>query len=175
MQTRDGVSVALFRALSIYTFVRGLELFSQNLTHFLGPNNHITLRAVIDTITPVVLLVIGGLLIWHLAPRIEASISKSAGGTPKWELSLDEVYTIVFCVTGIFLLVDGLPLLVRTVVFIYQIEPYSRVDNLMRAERNSWIAISLLKLGLGFWLLLGSRGITEFVQRKKSKDEKKER
>jgi hypothetical protein len=169
MQTRDGASIALFRALSVYTFIRALELFSQNLTHFLGPKNHITLSTVIETITPVVLLVIGGLLIWHLAPKIAASISKSAGGNDKWGLSLGEIYNIVFCVTGIFLLVDGLPLLVRTVVFIYQIEPLSRVDNLMRAERNSWIAISLLKLGLGFWLLLGSRGIAEFVRRKNAK------
>ena len=88
-----------------------------------------------------------------------SSVSKSAAFENKPDASLADIQTVAFTVVGLFLLATALPEMVNVIVIFFTLWVVGSKPTLI----HNIIAL-FLKVGLGLWLLLGSRGFVNFIR-----------
>jgi len=161
MVKRD-VAIILFKALSIYLFTMAIEYFADRFSNIFRYDN-ITNAIIIQAIIPTIILLVGGLIILWLAPLFASSIFKSAKPNEKWEFTSYGIQVIAFSTIGLYILVNTLPDLVDTIVSHYMSGFLYWADKETITMIHCYLLSYILKILLGVWLLVGSRGIVKFV------------
>jgi hypothetical protein len=174
MLKKDIVIIAV-RLLALYVIV--LTVFSMpNFINFAGIDisTDPTGRAVLLTgITGLALDMVLGLLLWFYSPSIANLITKEMHESPqiKEEFTLDRIQTVAVSLAGLFVLSSAIPALFE-MIFSYifpETNPrYVRSISVMGKMKAEIPVVDLVvisvKLGLGFWFLLGANGIVAVVR-----------
>jgi hypothetical protein len=162
------IAITIFRALSIYSIVKSIEIVAYRLPIISNINDlHYSLLTIIQVIASSLLLVVGAFIIWYLSPIFADSIFKHKVADDEYKFSSNDIHVIIFSAIGMFIIVEALPGIVRIILFYYQIESLSMVDKALIADRNSSLISLILQFILGLWLLLGSHGIINLVRLKR--------
>jgi hypothetical protein len=154
--TKREIAILAFKVLSLYTVIRVIDQLPYVLYSF--GNEPYFANLLIKTIPPL-LLVICGVLLWYFAPFLASSVSKSAAFENEPDASLADTQTVAFSVVGLFLLASALPEMVNVIVIFFTLWVIGTKPALIHN-----IVVLFLKVGLGLWLLLGSRGFVKFIR-----------
>jgi hypothetical protein len=160
--TKREIAILSFKVLSLYAVIRVID----NLPHTLYSlfdnyaKNPIIPNVLITTIPPL-LLVLCAALLWYMAPFLASSVYKSVAFENEPNASLADIQTVAFTIVGLFLLASALPEIVSFIVIYYTMWTTDRGGKQVLIRE---IIVLFLKIGLGFWLLLGSRGLVNFIR-----------
>ena len=163
---KEDITNILFKALSVYAFLRALDVFS-NKFHFLfniisdDPRNAILIG--VQVIVPPILLILGGLLLWYLGPFLASNICRSMELDQTLSLSSRDIQVIAFSAIGLFIIANALPDFVQTLVIHYGIDAFSTANRPTIVRRNALLFGLLARTVVGVWLLLGSRRIVKLM------------
>ena len=155
MTKREMASLS-FKVLSIYTFIRVIDQLQYVFYYF---QNEPVLENLLTKILPPLLLLFCGGLLWYLAPFLASSVFKSSTPENEPSASLADIQTVAFTVVGLFLLASALPEMVNVIVISFTLWVIGSKPALIHN-----IIVLFLKVGLGLWLLLGSRGFVKFIR-----------
>jgi hypothetical protein len=175
MLKRD-IAVIAVRLLAIYVIV--LTVFAlPNYMQFAGSNfydDHTGRAVLISGIVGLILDFAVGVALWFYSPSIAELITKGLfePSQPSEEFALDRVQVVAVSLVGLFILSSAIPALFE-VIFSYlfpETNPrYVRSISAMGKMKPEIPIVDLVKvavkLGLGFWLLLGSNGIVALVRK----------
>jgi hypothetical protein len=155
--TKIEIAALSFKVLSIYAFIIVIDNIYFTLGSITRAEDHGANLALI--VTPQLLLVLSGIILWFIAPRLASSVFKTPSIENAPNASLSEIQTVAFSVVGIFLLAISIPELVSIIV----------VYNTMWVAGSKEILIKgmivlSIKIILGLWLLLGSSGLVKFIR-----------
>ncbi len=160
--TKREIAVLSFKVLGLYAFIRVIDHLPYILYYVWGENAKQTIVPNLLIIAvPPLLLVLCSVLLWFGAPLLASIVFKSAPSGNVSNASLPDMQTVAFAVVGLILIASALPEIVSSVVIYYTM--YSVAIGGKRALIQN-IIVLFLKLGLGFWLLLGSRGLVSFIR-----------
>lgn len=158
----------LIRALSIYTFISALEALQYlgMMVAVLSQPSPAFIIYSIAGVMPFIFLLILGFFLWnragYLAERmlpVEESVSGGSVATG------GEIEAIAFSAVGIYLLSNALPRLVEVVsgIIVFYSGQYPPSYEYFNYSSISSLAGLTVKMTMGFWLILGSRGIVRLV------------
>jgi len=159
--TNKYFAITLFKALSVYLFIRAIEYFVYNLPFLFGTENHSAL-VIIQVIAQPMLFLICGFALWCSAPLLASFNGNSSGSDVKAEMSSKNIQIIVFSAIGIFILFNSIPEIIQAAVY-YSIGSFA-LDKQTMTSRNSLVISLIIKIALGLWLLFGSRGIVKIIR-----------
>jgi hypothetical protein len=167
--TNRETGLLTFRVLSIYALIRGLEQIERVIRAWprAWPEQDRLLWQIIvylQLLAPLLVLIIFSLALWKLAPRLTNRMFASDQNTNKPVATLDDVKSLVFAGIGLYLLVDTIPDLVQTLFSIYA-SLSSQLDSSTRTQVNILRLRTILKLAVGFWLLLGAKGLSNIISK----------
>jgi hypothetical protein len=161
--------------LALYVIV--LTVFSMpNYLNFAGSNisADLTGRAVLLTgIIGLALDFILGLVLWIYSPSIADLITKDLTEPQqiKEEFTLDRIQTVAVSLAGLFVLSSAIPafFVMMASYFFPEINPRYVQSISVMGKAKAEIPLTdlvnvFVKLGLGFWFLLGANGIVTFVR-----------
>lgn len=160
-------SIALlsFKLLGVYACIRALELSSKVVQYFYEQATEGYMWIALQVFLPPVLLIVIGIILWIAAPNISRAIFKSSDldESQKETFSVD-FEVIAFSVFGLVVIVDSVTMFIRSNVAIFMFKAYSVSARESVVERNVYLVFTGLKIAIGMWLLLGSRGIARFIR-----------
>jgi hypothetical protein len=155
--TKKEIATLSFKVLSLYAFIKVIDKLAYIIS-FISKND-LSGASRINTIqmaVPALSLLFCGILLWYTAPLLASSIFKETVSEDKPNASLMDIQIVAFSVVGLFLLANSLPFFVRAALW-YSMGSFSV------KELAGDITAFLLQSILGFWLLLGSRGVVKFI------------
>jgi hypothetical protein len=159
------VAIISFKALSIYAFVQAIDNFAHEFRYlFITDVNVVFHLLLIQVLTPPLLLIIAGALLWFFASSLASSVCNRMELNDKPNIVVEDIQVIVFASIGLFLIANSFPNLVQGVIMHFGIVAYALDSKREVVFRNREIVGSLLKIGLGLWLLFGAHGIVNFVR-----------
>jgi len=163
--TKRDIATLSFKVLSIYALIRAIDKLSDIFyINFQGYDNKTIILNLALISVPLILLVICSLLLWFFAPLLANSIFKSIIPEDKSDASLENIQRIAFSIVGLYLIASGLPELVNMVtIFVTPLMTSVPVRGGLSPMINLSI-VFILKIALGLWLLLGSRGLINFIR-----------
>jgi len=160
--TKREIAVLSFKVLSLYAFIEAIDK-SNYILYYLYYKDQMGLDKKFDialTSVPPLLSAICGIGLWFAAPLLAKSIFKSEVPEDGTQASLVNVQTTAFSVVGLFLLATGFPNLVNVVLIILT---STSIQGSSRVMIHNIVGF-VLKIALGLWLLLGSRGLVKFIR-----------
>jgi hypothetical protein len=166
------VAIVAFRITAIFFWVYGLRFFPKVVilwpTSVMGGDNTEFYANAISFAAPVFM----GCLLWFFSKSLASRLFGEAVASPFSSLSGFELQSVAFSVVGLVVLVSSIRDIVWTIVFFVDSGP-----NLPRSNLLGTVASALLTVGVGLWLLLGSRGIVGAIHglRKKASNPQLER
>jgi len=155
--TKREIAILSFKILSIYAFIKVIDNVYYTLGSITSTEDHGANLVLI--IAPQLLLVLCGILLWYIAPRLATSVFKSSSIENEPNASLSDIQTVAFSVVGIFLLAISIPELVSIIVVYNTMWVAGSKEILIKG-----IIVLSIKIILGLWLLLGSRGLVKFIR-----------
>lgn len=165
--TNHDITKLAFKILCIYAFIRAIELSTKVIPYFYDYYEEAGQESVwvgIQILLPPILLIVGGIILWVTAPALSKIIFRTSDLPDQQNLSFIELQTIAFSVVGLIILIDALPYLIKSIIALYMFKAYSISDKRSIIERNTLLIFALIKTAIGFWLLLGSRGIVKLIK-----------
>jgi hypothetical protein len=168
MTNRDA-GLLTFRALSIFALLRGLEQTERIVRAWprTWPEQVRLLWQLIiysQLFAPMMLIIIFSLILWKIAPRLSNRMFTNAQNTNDSAVALKDIEALVFSGIGLYLLVDTIPNLVQTFYATYA-SSFSQLDVSTQMQVNILRLGTILKLAVGFWLLLGAKGLSNIVSK----------
>jgi len=164
MTNRD-IALLSFKILAIFAFIRAVELSSKVIQYFYEEATEGYIWIGLQVLLPPVLLILIGIILWIFAPNLSRYVFASSDSNKKSEaVSYTELQTIIFSAFGLIVIVDSLPLLIRSIIAIFMFKVYSISGKESVLQRNIYLLFTALKTVIGIWLLFGSRGVVKFVQ-----------
>lgn len=159
--TKNDIANLCFKLLAVY-FVMQLFYQAENIGKYLIYSNqideHVTARYIV-AILPAILFFIFGLILWFVAPYLANSIFKPSPAEKKKRVPVENFHSVAFSVAGLFLLATSISQIVEYVV--YDIKMANATGG---HPMSHVIIIALIKIVLGIWLILGSRGIVNAIR-----------
>jgi hypothetical protein len=160
MMTKNDIAKLCFKLLAIY-FVMQIFYQCENIFAYLFYSNEMQeyqKANFINAILPPILFVIFGIILWFLAPKLANSVFKPEPEDTKSKVPVENFHSVALSVAGLYLLMISLSAIIEFVVFNPKFAA-SGQDSL-----NSWIIIAGLKIVIGIWLILGSKGIVNAIR-----------
>ena len=114
----------------------------------------------IARILPSILFFISGFVLWFTAPSLANLVFKQKPDQEKIQVSLEGFQAVVFSVAGLFLFATSFSEIVEYIV-VYGTFP-SHTES--KSGFLHLIIIASLKIVLGLWLILGSKGIVNGIR-----------
>lgn len=159
--TNNDIAKLSFKLLAVYFF---MQLFYQsaNIVQYLLYSNEMQKYVKADFITsifPSILFFLFGIILWFIAPILANSIFKPKSDEEQIQVSTENYHSIAFSVAGLFLFASSFPEIVNFIVF--------NIHLTASAEKyplTHLIIIAALKIILGVWLIIGSRGLVNFIR-----------
>lgn len=160
------------KVLSVFVFIKFITYFMGlfsviNMILASDPTGPISIfTQIILYVAPVLLLLVLSMCLWLYADGISEWMVKGLEVKEKVLLNFDDLQSIAFSVVGVVIIADTLPLLF-TAVLRGQLVDFQQMEQLISIGSQG------LKLIIGIWLFLGSRGIAGFIQNSKNAGLKK--
>ena len=115
---------------------------------------------------PALIWIIFSIVLWILSYRIGDLIFKS-GDTPlsvNATINKVDVQNIAFTIIGMLAIISSIQLLVN--ILSYKLVNTSAVEGFdVEATKQAQLITGLVKMAMGFWLLVGSKGIVNFINK----------
>lgn len=167
--TNRETGLITFRALAIYALIRGLEQTEFIISawpHEWHEQERLLWHFIIysQLFAPLLILIIFSVTLWKVAPRLVNTMFNSDQISNQPAITLSDVKTLIFVGIGLYLLVDTIPDLVRTLFSIYA-SLSSQLDSSTRTQVNILRLKTILKLVVGFWLLFGANRLSNILDK----------
>ncbi len=160
--TKKEIAILSFKVLGVYAFIRVIDHLPYILDSMFGNDNgKATIPNLLIITIPPLLLLLCGVLLWYMAPFLASSVYKSPAFENEPNASLADIQTVAFTVVGLFLLASALPQIVSFIIIYYTMWTTDIVGKHALIQNG---IVLLLKIGLGLWLLLGSRGLVKLIR-----------
>ncbi|OGO77120.1 MAG: hypothetical protein A2Y23_13765 [Clostridiales bacterium GWB2_37_7] len=114
-----------------------------------------------------ILHILTTIFLWVFADKISIAIIKEIpSNNEKSEVDYDKIAIIAFAFAGIFVLTNAIPDMVRMLIQhnILLANQLNYKETSMYAENLSRIISEAVQVGMGFWLILGSKGILRVIK-----------
>jgi len=158
--TSNDIAKLCFKLLAVY-FVMQLFYQAENIGKYFLYSNQIdeyaTARYIV-AILPSILFFIFGLILWFIAPYLANSIFKPSPAEKKKRVPVENFHSVAFSVAGLFLFATSIFQIVEYIV--YDIKMANATGN---NSLSHLIIIAIIKMVLGVWLILGSKGIVNGI------------
>ncbi|HRS88497.1 MAG TPA: hypothetical protein P5294_01830 [Smithellaceae bacterium] len=162
--TKKELSLVLFRSLSAYSMIEALNNLSFHFPQIAGVSDtKMYMAAFIQTLMPSLLLFIAGIVLWIISPAIARYFDKNNYKDDIKSHSYD-YEPMIYSALGIFIFVNALAELSKTLVFFYGLESSSMSYELKVGVKNSSVISSLIQIAFGLWLVFGSGKISKFLK-----------
>ncbi len=160
--TKRETAVLSFKVMSVYAIIKAIAKVP-DILYFISANDltGLSMLAFVSMALQPLSLVLCGLVLWYIAPLLASFIFKSTVSEDKSDTSPESIQATAFSIAGLFLLGSVLPDLLKSATMHYAIVAYSVQG---RSPLTGTIIISVLQIVLGLWLLLGSRGLVNFIR-----------
>jgi hypothetical protein len=99
--------------------------------------------------------------LWFIASSLALRIFKSAESESIADTSIQSIQITAFSIAGLYLVASVLPELLKSVAMDYSMRAYAVHG---ASPLTGTIIISVLQIVFGLWLLLGSRGLVNFIR-----------
>lgn len=153
--TKREIAILSFKILSIYTFISVIDKLPYILDS-ISRSGDIRENLLMITIPPFI-LALCGVILWKASPYLASFLCKSTIIQEEPSASLKDIQAAAFSVVGLYMLASSLPECVNVIV----------VYNTTYGDKvflSQLISVLLLKSCFGLLLLLGSRGIVNFLR-----------
>jgi hypothetical protein len=160
--TNNDIAKLSFKLLAVY-FVMRIFYETSNILNYLYFNvkmRDFEKTNFIVAILPSTLICLAGIILWYIAPNLANSIFKPKPDETNSPVTVEDFHGVAFSVAGLYLLTMSLSAIVEFVV--YQLE---MVKTQGSSPLTSLIIIAILKIVIGLWLILGSKGIVNVIRR----------
>lgn len=153
------------RIISVYLLANWLGLFGSSLASlFYLP---LSMPGVLNGVVGMALPVVIGALLWIFSAKLAGSMVKPLESQEPEMMTatfdLDTVQALAFTITGVFLLVNAFPSLVST-LSVYAVLPEPRMEQ-MWLEALRRLVDAVIRIILGLWLVLGSKGLVDLIKK----------
>jgi len=159
--TSNDIAKLCFKLLAVY-FVMQFIYQAENIgKYFIYSNQideYVTARYIV-AILPAILFFIFGLILWFIAPYLANSVFKPSPAKKRRRVPLENFHSVAFSVAGLFLLATSLSQIVEYIVYNVKLS-----SNTEHSPLTHLIIIAILKIILGVWLILGSKGIVNGIR-----------
>jgi len=159
--TSNDIAKLCFKLLAVY-FVMQLFYQAENIVTYLLYKNEMLeyVKAnYIAAISPSILFLLFGLILWFIAPYLANSVFKPKPAEKKRRVPLENFHSVAFSVAGLFLFAMSLSGIVEYIV--YDIQSANLTG---KHPLSHLIIIAIIKMALGVWLILGSKGIVNGIR-----------
>ncbi len=168
-----GLGKLACRVLAIYIIIKMLPQLQTLILIYGSSVNNLSMLTNYTAIALVLSLAIIGLVVFMLW-RYADKIADCMVGDPVVEaenpvnINYDTIQVIAFSVVGLLALVDGIPSLFNSVADIFMFKQFE-VPGVITYNRNFMLDMlprligNIVKTALGFWLLLGAKGIKRLI------------
>jgi len=159
LNARD-IGTLSFKTLSIYSVIQGFNNLPYALRYAQEGGSMLTLFLL--DLSPPVSLIVGGVLLWFVARPLAYSILKPGESeNNRQEPSAADIQSIAFSIVGIYILSTALRSLIDLAAMLYgHVSAPIGVEVSVVKESVYFLSKAIL----GLWLLLGSRGLVNFIR-----------
>lgn len=162
MTSLHSFAITCLRLLSVYAFLQALPMLQQVLSFVLFARFSPEGVQAMDranfavAITPMLLLLGGGVILWGRAPRLaDWMLGGHGNGLPQIErMSTRDILSLAFSVVGVFVFLQALPLLVSLGMNLQMLAAYARQPLSQQAIQAFWPQVGSLTVQLLFSALL---------------------
>lgn len=147
--------LAIFAFIKFITYLQSIYSFSVMVST--SPSEMSASTQMVLLVFPIVLLLVVSLCLWLYAEEISDRMVRNLQVTEKVNLDYEALQSIAFSVAGIVIIADALPMLFSTII-------RSQLNDYRQMEQLIGIGSQGLKLFIGIWLFLGSRGIVGLLR-----------
>jgi hypothetical protein len=167
--TKNNAGLLTLRAFSVYALIRGLIITTKTVHKWpsMFPDQE---RLLWQTITflqifgPLLLLTIFSVILWIIAPRLTNIIFTGSNQSTETTNKTIAIISLVLSCIGLYFLVDAIAEIVRTIITIYGFLKYPSV----RQDVNIYILTTILKLAIGFGLLLRGKELVIVLHKQRN-------
>jgi len=160
--TKKEIATLSFKVMSVYAIIQATAQVPSTL-YFMSTNDlsGIGMLTFVSVALEPLSWILCGLVLWFAAPLLASLIFKSTVSESVSDTSIKDIQITAFSLAGLYLLASILPELLKSLTMHYAMNAYS-----VRGESplTGTIIISVLQIILGLWLLLGSRGLVNFIR-----------
>ncbi|MDR3601136.1 MAG: hypothetical protein P4L49_11755 [Desulfosporosinus sp.] len=156
------------RIISVYLLAKWLGLFGSSVVSlfYLPPNMPTILGGVVSMAFPVVV----GILLWIFSAKLAGFMVKTPEDQDAEMMSatfdLESVQILAFTIIGVLLIVNAVPSLIPALT-VYAVLPVHNVGQ-VGLESLSRLVDSAIRIILGLWLVLGSKGLVNLMKKIKT-------
>ncbi|HWQ41826.1 MAG TPA: hypothetical protein VN456_07295 [Desulfosporosinus sp.] len=159
------------RIISVYLLAKWLGLFGSSVVtlFYLPPNTPTILGGVVSMAFPVVI----GILLWIFSAKLAGFMVKTPEGQEAEMMSatsatsatfdLETVQILAFTIIGVLLIVNAVPSLISALT-VYAVLPEHNVGQ-VGLESLSRLVDSAIRIILGLWLVLRSKGLVNLIKK----------
>lgn len=156
--TKNDIAKLCFKLLAVY-FVMQIFFHCENIVAYLLHSDEMAMYQkanFVAAILPPILFVIFGIVLWFVSPYLANAVFKPNPDDKEIPVTINNFHSVAFSVAGLYLLMISLSAIIEFIVFNHAASG--------RDSLNSWIVIASLKIAIGIWLILGSKGIVNAIQ-----------
>ena len=103
-------------------------------------------------------MVLIGMLLWFFPLRVASGLIPESTNSQGTSFSLEELERTGFCLLGLWVLTQAIPLCIRSgYIFYYALQPNSLL--VLGVNEHAVFLHSLAQLAIGVWLLFGAKGL----------------
>ncbi len=165
MTNRDA-GLLTFRALAVYAGILAVEQ-AERIFRFWPDETETELLGIVYTqiFAPPLLLSVCALILWFISPILARRMFATSEIIESSTVPLADVKSLVFSAIGLLLLIDTIRDLVKTIFLIFTTIAFDTHEKDTLRQRNFLVVVTLLKLGIGSWLFLGTQGLLRVLSR----------
>jgi len=159
--TSNDIAKLCFKLLAVYLVIQLFYQAENIVTYLLYSNEMLEYVKAnyIAAISPSILFLLFGLILWFIAPYLANSVFKPKPAEKKRRVTVENFHSVVFSVAGLFLFAMSLSGIVEYIV--YDIQSANLTG---KHPLSHLIIIAIIKMVLGVWLILGSKGIVNGIR-----------
>jgi hypothetical protein len=168
MINREAGLVTL-RVFAAYAVIRGLVITAKTIHKWprMWPEqNQLLTQTIIfsQIFGPLILLLIFSVILWRIAPRLTNKIfTENHHFTDSTNKTIAIISLVLSCI-GLYLLVDAIAEIVRTIITIYGFLKYPSV----RQDVNIYILTTILKFAIGLGLVLRGKELVTVIHKQRN-------
>ena len=168
--TKKDILIVANRILGIYLLIRAFELF-QMVGMAIATLRQLSLEEeiqgywfLIGTLVPFLLLIVAAFCLIKWADPIATKLCyKDKPHEIKKSIKKEEIQEVAFSAVGVFIIANALPRITQIIInFSYQGELLKR-----RLILSGWSSLAglIVQLIIGFFLIFGSKGLVQLIQK----------
>jgi hypothetical protein len=156
------------KLMALYFFILSLNFIPNMIISFIFNHSDMYyMQSIIPWLLNGTMTILAAVLLWIFADKISTIIVKDIPeSVDKNELNINIITTIAFTLVGLIVLTNAIPDTVR-MIFQHYLNLASQLnfkETGMYADSLARIAGEAVQVGLGIWLLLGSKGIFSVIK-----------